>query len=176
MGALYKGRSVPGARGLSIPRHENRRDHEQCSARSPGQDGCGSVAAVANEVEPKAKNRVSLGEVFPRWKLCVLIFFGLTAITVFLPPNSGWLTFCLVSIVACWRGYREPKFPAWSDAIRLGLLGVLIGSLLWSFANPLQRNGLIRLSRDVHLSSPDRFMCCVWDGKSIEPKQGQRPR
>jgi len=44
VGALYKGRSVPGARGLSIPRHENRRDHEQCSARSPGQDGCGSVA------------------------------------------------------------------------------------------------------------------------------------
>jgi hypothetical protein len=116
-------------------------------------------------------------KMFPRWKLCVLLFFGLTVITGFVTHNVGWVVFCIGAIIVFWRGYRDPTIPMWGEVLRVGLLGVLIGSAVYSlFAAPLQRNWLVRLSRDVDLPSPDSFLCCIWDGKSVEPKEGHMKR
>ena len=108
-----------------------------------------------------------LSSLFPRWKACILIFAGLTVVTVFVPRQLAWGAFCLIAAFVSWRGYRDATTPAWVDAIRLGFLGALVGTLLWSLlAAPLQRNGLVRLSRDTYIAGPEWFLCCIWDGRS----------
>jgi hypothetical protein len=108
-----------------------------------------------------------LAEIFPRWKACVLLFVGLTALTVFVPAWLASIVFSICAGFICWRGYRRPGVPAWPDVIGVGPMGLFIGSFLSAIiAAPLQRSGLIRLSRDVHISSAEWFLCCLWDGKS----------
>jgi hypothetical protein len=130
-------------------------------------------AGRARQADTLRSSLSSLAEVFPRWKACVLLFVGLTAATVFVPAWFAWIVFSVATGLICWRGYRSSKMPAgltgsFIDAIGLGLIGGLfIGTLLWGgLASPLQRNGLIRLSRDIHISSPEWFLCCLWNGKS----------
>jgi hypothetical protein len=104
---------------------------------------------------------------FPRWKECVLLFIGLTALTVFVPQPLGWGVFCLTAYFVIWRGYRDASIPAWKNTIGLGLLSAFVGTLLWSFvAVPLQRNGIVRLSRDIYIAAPEHFLCCIWNGRS----------
>ncbi len=109
-------------------------------------------------------------DLFPRWKLCVVIFFALTIATVFVPSPLGWAAFCLASAVCVWRGYRAADIPLLFEVVRVAVIGTFIGSLIWSVAGPLQRHGLIRVSRDVRFMSPEVFACCIWDGKSREPE------
>jgi hypothetical protein len=117
-----------------------------------------------------------VSETAPRWKACVLVFAGLTVLTVFLPRDFSWAVFFLVSAYVCWRGYRDVRIPAWGDAIRLGLIGGFVGSLIWLLlAGPLQRGALIRLSREVYVSSPEWFLCCIWDGHPPKAARQARP-
>src|SRR5258708_2967897 len=86
-------------------------------------------------------------KLFPRWKECILLFAILTAATVFVPQVFASVIFCVVSAVICWRAFGDER--TWTELIfRFGLAGVLVGSILWLFAVHLQRNGLVRLSRD----------------------------
>jgi hypothetical protein len=127
------------------------------------------IVRVAQGDEPSAHPSFAAAwsELFPRWKACVLLFVGLTVVTVFVPQHLAWGAFCLASAFVTWRGYRDASIPAWGDAIRLGLLGAFVGTLLWALlAVPLQRNGLVRLSRDIYIAAPEWFLCCIWDGRS----------
>lgn len=127
------------------------------------------IVRVAQGDEPPAHPSFAAtwSSLFPRWKAYVLLFVGLTAVTVFLPQQLAWGAFCLAAAFVSWRGYRDASIPAWENAIRLGLMGAFVGTLLWSLvAVPLQRNGLVRLSRGIYIAAPEWFLCCIWDGRS----------
>lgn len=135
------------------------------------------LATGQEELSPTSPSfKTLVSQFFPRWKACVLLGAVLTALTVFVPHNGAWAIFCLVSVVVCWRGFRDPKIPKWGDFIRLGLIGAFVGTLLFSFlVDPIQRNGLVRLSRDVYLSSPESFLCCIWDGQPPRERAKKSP-
>lgn len=102
---------------------------------------------------------------FPRWKACVLLFVGISIVTVFVPPRFAWGAFCLASVFVGWKR-RDHSFSEWANAIRLALVGTFAGTLLWSLvAAPLQRDGIIRLSRDLNIKVPEWFLCCIWDDR-----------
>lgn len=106
-----------------------------------------------------------LTDVVPRWKSCLVLFTVLTVATVFLPSTVGWILFVLATSGVILRGYRNPDIPCWVDMIRVVLLSALLGTLAGSAAHNLHRSGLIRVSRDVHITHPEWFLCCIWSGR-----------
>lgn len=138
-------------------------------AKVAAMDALIRIVRVAEGDEPPAHPSFAAtwSSLFPRWKACVLLLVGMTTVTVFIPQQFAWAAFCVSAAFVSWRGYRDASIPAWGDAIRLGLLGAFVGTLLWSFlAVPFQRDGLVRLSRDIYIATPEWFLCCIWDGRS----------
>ena len=124
-------------------------------------------------------SRVSFSDLvrkfLPRWKECTLLFFVLTAITVFVPKNIGWVIFVTATILIALRGYRDPNTSLWGDLIRLGLIGFFVATLLFSIiASPLQRQAIIEISRYTYIAKPNLFLCCLWDGR--QRRSPSRPR
>jgi len=112
----------------------------------------------------KAESRKFMRELFPRWKECTVLFFALTAITVFVPFNVGLLIFGAATILVALRGYRDPENRLWAEVIGWGLIGLFVGAFLFGFiATPLQRKAIIWISHQTYISRPDLFLCCIRD-------------